>query len=155
MPWVEKMKTTMTELKSSNWIAQETRSQAANGNQLEIWNLQDMTTCQFLFQNLMISAIEQQNYFNFILNNKWMHASNSKWSKNHPWIETFPVLQQWFHQQNCHISIFGVFDQILSPNSNQTHVLLFVLTFNFWRNKNLKKQIFQSKNSSKWRKKKP
>ena len=62
--------------------------------------------------------------------------------ENHPWIETFPVLQQWFHQQNCHISIFGVFDQILSPNSDQTRVLLFVLTFNFWRNKNLKKQIF-------------
>ena len=62
--------------------------------------------------------------------------------ENHPWIETFPVLQQWFHQQNYHIYIFGVFDQILSPNSDQTRVLLFVLTFNFWRNKNLKKQIF-------------
>merc|ERR1719445_2215159 len=70
MPWVEMIVAVMTEMKSSNWIAQETRSQAANGKKLEICNLRDTTTCQFLFQNLMISAIEQQNYFNFILNNK-------------------------------------------------------------------------------------
>ena len=56
MPWVERMKTTMKELKSSNWIAQETRSQAANGNKLEICNLQDVATCLLHFQNLMISV---------------------------------------------------------------------------------------------------
>ena len=44
------------EMKSSNWIAQETRSQAANGNKLEICNLQDQATCLLHFQNLMISV---------------------------------------------------------------------------------------------------
>jgi len=59
MPWVDKIVATMTELKSSNWIAQETRSQAANGNQLEICNLQEEATWLLHFQNLMIFAIEQ------------------------------------------------------------------------------------------------
>ena len=56
MPWVDKIVATMTELKSSNWIAQETRSQAANGNKLEICNLQDLTTCLLHYQNRMISV---------------------------------------------------------------------------------------------------
>merc|ERR1712062_698886 len=42
--------------KSSNWIAQETRSQAANGKKLEICNLQDIAMCLLHFQNLMISV---------------------------------------------------------------------------------------------------
>ena len=57
MPWVDKIVATMTELKSSNWIAQETRSQAANGNKLEICNFQDTTTCLLLYQILMISVV--------------------------------------------------------------------------------------------------
>ena len=56
MPWVDKIVATMTELKSSNWIAQETRSQAANGNKLENWNLQDLATCLLHYQNLMTSV---------------------------------------------------------------------------------------------------
>ena len=56
MPWVERMKTTITKMKSSNWIAQETRSQAANGNKLEICNLQEMPTCLLHYQNLMMSV---------------------------------------------------------------------------------------------------
>ena len=59
MPWVDKIVATMTELKSSNWIAQETRSQAANGKKLEICKFQDMTMYQFLSQNLMNYVIEQ------------------------------------------------------------------------------------------------
>ena len=59
MPWVEELNTPIKEMKSSNWIAQETRSQAANGNKLEICNLQDLSMFQFLSQNLMKSAIEQ------------------------------------------------------------------------------------------------
>ena len=53
MPWVERMKTSMEEMKASSWTAQETRSQAANGNKLENWNLQDLATCLLHYQNLM------------------------------------------------------------------------------------------------------
>ena len=59
MPWVEEIKTKMKELKSSNWIAQESRSQAANGNKLEICNLQDGTTWQLHYHNLLMHVIEQ------------------------------------------------------------------------------------------------
>ena len=55
MPWVERM-VIMKIMKSSNWIAQETRSKAANGNKLEICNLKDLTTCLLQSQNLMISV---------------------------------------------------------------------------------------------------
>ena len=54
MPWVDGM--VPSEMKSSNWIAQETRSQAANGNKLEICNLQDQTTWLLHYQNLMMSV---------------------------------------------------------------------------------------------------
>ena len=47
------MITTMKEMKSFNWIAQETRSQAANGNKLKICNFQDHTTCLLHYQILM------------------------------------------------------------------------------------------------------
>ena len=58
MPWVDQMKVvgTITEMKSFNWIAQETRSQAAIGKKLEICNLQDIAMCLLHFQNLMISV---------------------------------------------------------------------------------------------------
>ena len=56
MPWVDKMKTGITEMKSSNWIAQETRSQAANGNKLEICNFQDQNTWLLHYQNLLMSV---------------------------------------------------------------------------------------------------
>ena len=49
----------ITEMKSSNWIAQESRSQAANGKKLEICNLQDMATLQLHYHNLLMSVIEQ------------------------------------------------------------------------------------------------
>ena len=58
MPWVEGM-VKFTEMKSSNWIAQESRSQAANGKKLEICNLQDMATLQLHYHNLLMSVIEQ------------------------------------------------------------------------------------------------
>ena len=45
-----------TEMKSSNWIAPETRSKAVNGNKLEICNLKDLTLCLWHYQNLMISV---------------------------------------------------------------------------------------------------
>ena len=54
MPWVDGM--VPSEMKSSNWIAQETRSQAANGNKLEICNLQEKATCLLYYQNLMTSV---------------------------------------------------------------------------------------------------
>ena len=60
MLWVDKMKTTIPELKSSNWIAQETRSQAANGNKLEICNFQDLIMCLLQYQKLMKSAKQPQ-----------------------------------------------------------------------------------------------
>ena len=53
------MNTGIPELKSSNWIAQETRSQAAVGKKLEICNLQDQATWHLLCQKLMI-FVEQQ-----------------------------------------------------------------------------------------------
>ena len=56
MPWVDLMKTTIPEMKSSNWIAQETRSQAANGKKLEICNLQDLGMCLLHYQILMTSV---------------------------------------------------------------------------------------------------
>ena len=46
----------ITETKSSNWIAPETRSKAADGNKLEICNLNDLTLCLLHYQNLMISV---------------------------------------------------------------------------------------------------
>ena len=55
MPWVDQM-VLSPEMKSSNWIAQETRSQAANGNKLEICNLQDQAMWQLHYQNPMISV---------------------------------------------------------------------------------------------------
>ena len=55
MPWVDGM-VLSTEMKSFNWIAQETRSQAANGNKLEICKFQDIATCLLHYQNLMISV---------------------------------------------------------------------------------------------------
>ena len=58
MPWVDMM-VQNAEMKSSNWIAQNTRSQAANGKKLEICNLQDMATLQLHYHNLLISVIEQ------------------------------------------------------------------------------------------------
>ena len=60
MPWVDGMKTGNPEMKSFNWIAQETRSQAANGNKLEICNLQDLATCLLHYLNLMIPVQQQQ-----------------------------------------------------------------------------------------------
>ena len=56
MPWVDRITTIMTELKSSNLIAQETRSQAAVGKKLEICNLEDSNTCLLHYQNRMISV---------------------------------------------------------------------------------------------------
>ena len=57
MPWVDMIMIVMVlQMKSSNWIAQETRSQAANGNKLEICNLQEMPTCLLQYQNLMMSV---------------------------------------------------------------------------------------------------
>ena len=56
MPWVDGIKTSIAEMKSSNWIAQETRSQAANGNKLETCNLQDQATWLLRYRNLMISV---------------------------------------------------------------------------------------------------
>ena len=55
MPWVALMVLSI-ELKSSNWIAQETRSQAAVGKKLGICNLQELGTCLLHYQNLMISV---------------------------------------------------------------------------------------------------
>merc|ERR1712049_53288 len=73
MPWVEKMKTTMKDQKSSNWFALETRFKAANGKKcLRSWKLKDLLMCHCLFRSLMTSAIEQQKkYFDFktLLNN--------------------------------------------------------------------------------------
>merc|ERR1719445_1266359 len=57
MPWVEMIVAVMTEMKSSNWIAQETRSQAANGKKLEICNLREKATCRLHYQNLMMYAV--------------------------------------------------------------------------------------------------
>ena len=155
MPSVDRMKTTIAEVKSSNWIAQETRSQAANGNQLEIWNLQDMTTCQFLFQNLMISAIEQQNYFNFILNNKWMHASNSKWSKTIHELKHFRFYNSDFTNKIITFPYLAFLTKFCRQTLTKlAFCCLFWLSISdetkIWRNR-----FFQSKNSSKWRKKKP
>ena len=59
MPWVELEQMNLmnfTEMKSSNLIAQETRSQAANGNKLGICNLQERATCLLHYQNLMMSV---------------------------------------------------------------------------------------------------
>ena len=55
MPWVE-MIGRIAEMKYSSWIAQETRSQAANGNKLEICNWQNIPTCLLHYQNHMISV---------------------------------------------------------------------------------------------------
>ena len=52
MPWVD-IVILITEMMSSNCIAQDTRSQAANGKNWEIWNLQDLATCLLHCQNLM------------------------------------------------------------------------------------------------------
>ena len=54
MPWVDGM--VLKELKSANWIAQGTRSQAANGNKLEICKLQDWVTCLLHYKKLMTSV---------------------------------------------------------------------------------------------------
>ena len=58
MPWVALM-VLITEMKSSNLIAQEARSQAANGNKLEVCKWQDQATWHLLCQKLMI-FVEQQ-----------------------------------------------------------------------------------------------
>ena len=63
MPWV--VCRLITEMKSSDWIARETRSQAANGNKLEICNSQDTTTCLLHYQNLMISVETNATTTNF------------------------------------------------------------------------------------------
>ena len=65
MPWVDGM-VAIIEMKSSNWIAPEARSQAANGNKLEICKLPELDTCLLHYQNLMISVIDQFP-FNFDL----------------------------------------------------------------------------------------
>ena len=49
------MKTKIPE-QSSNWIAQETRSQAAVGKKLEICNLQEVATYLLHYQKLMTSV---------------------------------------------------------------------------------------------------
>ena len=64
MPWVEEM-AGMKEMKYFNWIAQENRSQAANGNKLEICNLRDLSTCLLHCQNLMISVERSATTTNF------------------------------------------------------------------------------------------
>ena len=65
MPWVEKMKTGITEMKSSNLIAQESRYQAANGNKSEICNRQEQATWLLHYQNLMISVKHNATTTNF------------------------------------------------------------------------------------------
>merc|ERR1712049_45218 len=56
MPWVA-----ISEQKSSNWIALETRFKAANGKKcLRSWKLEEKIMCHCLFRSLMTSAIEQQ-----------------------------------------------------------------------------------------------
>merc|ERR1711860_439487 len=66
MPWVDLM--VIPGLKSSIWIALETRFKAANGKKcLRSWKLEDLSMCHCLFRSLMTSAIEQQKkkYFDF------------------------------------------------------------------------------------------
>ena len=62
------MKTAIPEMKSSNQIAQVTRSQAANGKKcLRNQNLQDLVMFRSLFQIPMKSVIEQlNNHYNEI-----------------------------------------------------------------------------------------
>ena len=64
MPWVDMM-VQNAEMKSSNWIAQNTRSQAANGKKLEICNLQDFAKCLSHYQNHMISVEHNATKTNF------------------------------------------------------------------------------------------
>ena len=59
MPWVGGM-AMKTEKKSSKWIAQETTSKAAFGKMLETCILQDQATCLLHYQNLLVSAKQQQ-----------------------------------------------------------------------------------------------
>ena len=60
MPWVDMIMIVMVlQMKSSNWIAQETRSQAANGKKLEICNFQDLSMCLLRCQNRLMFAVEQ------------------------------------------------------------------------------------------------
>ena len=62
MPWVEGMTTAITDQKSSNWIAQETRLEPAFGKKwTRNWNLQDISMFQLPFRSLLkSSAVEQQ-----------------------------------------------------------------------------------------------
>ena len=136
MPWVEKMKTTITEMKSSNWIAQETRSQAANGNKLEICNLQDQTTCLLHFRNLMISVEHSaattnspktigptKKHFDFLFfliilctnKNKWIMISTWWPNKNcfEKWLKNVKLRRFWLNNETKPILqqiIFWEFD---------------------------------------------
>ena len=63
---MDKMKTAIPDLKSSNWIAKETGFKAANGKtSLSNWKLKDHIMCHCLFRSLMTSAFEQQQKNDF------------------------------------------------------------------------------------------
>ena len=73
MPWVDMM-VVDTDQKSSNWIAQETGFNGANGKKwMRNWKLEEIFMCHCFFRNLMTSAIElkKKRYFDFktLLNN--------------------------------------------------------------------------------------
>merc|ERR1711860_238733 len=65
-------------LKSSIWIALETRFKAANGKKcLRNWMLEDLGMCHCLFRSLMISAIEYPIEFT-VCNFKIQHKIKSE-----------------------------------------------------------------------------
>merc|ERR1712062_400850 len=76
MPWVDMM--VIPGLKSSIWIALETRFKAANGKKcLRSWKLEDLFMCHCPFRSLMISAIEHQIEFT-VCNSKIQHKIKSE-----------------------------------------------------------------------------
>merc|ERR1712049_96259 len=79
MPWVDIA--VVPGLKSTNWIALETRFKAANGKKcLRNWNLEDLFMCHCPFRSLMISAIEHQIEFT-VCNFKIQHKIKSELPK--------------------------------------------------------------------------
>ena len=99
MPWVEGLEGIITDQKSSNWSAQETRSKAANGKKWRRnWKFQEVNMCHFLSQNLMIYSVADIISNNFI-SKSWI-INECMLKIVHPW----RYLLGWLPVQLCLIT---------------------------------------------------
>ena len=154
MPLVEVM--VIAAMRSYNWIAQKTRqSKAVNGKKLEICNFQEWNTCLFQFQNLMISAIEQQNYsiLSWTINECMLQIRNGRKTTHE--LKHFRLYSSDFTNKIVTFQFLAFLTKFCRQTLTKlAFCCLFWLSISdetkIWRNR-----FFQSKNSSKWRKKKP